>query len=94
MRRDPFQAIADPTRRKIIELVAVQPRSLSHIAQYFDISRPAISKQIKILEECGMLNVKQRGRERWCYAEYGTIKEIANWVMKYELYWTESISRF
>lgn len=93
MRRDPFQAIADPTRRKIIELVSVQPRSLGQIAEYFDISRPAISKQIKILEECGMIRVQQQGRERWCYMEFSTLKEVANWVMKYELYWIESVSR-
>ena len=93
MRRDPFQAIADPTRRKIIELVSVQPRSLGQITEYFDISRPAISKQIKILEECGMIRVQQQGRERWCYVEFSTLKEVANWVMKYELYWIESVSR-
>ena len=93
MRRDPFQAVADPTRRKIIELVSVEPRPLNQIAEYFDMSRPAISKHIKILRECNILQVERRGREHWCYAEFSTIKEIANWVMKYELYWTESLSR-
>ena len=93
MRRDPFQAIADPTRRKIIELISVEPRPLNHIAEYFNVSRPAISKHIRILKECNVIRVEQRGRERWYYAEFATIKEIANWVMKYELYWTESVSR-
>lgn len=93
MRRDPFQAIADPTRRNIIELLAAEPLSLNHIARHFDISRPAVSKHVKILEECGVVKIEKKGRERWCRVEFGQIKEIANWVMKYELYWMESLVR-
>lgn len=93
MRRDPFQAIADPTRRKIIELVSTEPRSLNHIALYFNISRPAVSKHVRILAECGVVKIEKKGRERWCTIEFARIKEIASWVMKYELYWTESLAR-
>ena len=93
MRRDSFQAIADPVRRRIIELVAVQPRSINQIAQYFSVSRPAISKHVKVLEACGMIEIEKRGRERWCRVNFNAIRDIANWAMKYELYWTESIAR-
>ena len=91
MRRDPFQAVADPTRRYIIELVAARPLPLNHIGKHFSMSRPAISKHIKILEECGVMKIKKKGRERWCYVEFGMLKEVANWVMKYELYWEENL---
>ena len=92
MRRDPFQAVADPTRRYIIELLAAQPLPITHINRHFDLSRPAISKHIKILEECGVIKINQKGRKRWCHVQFGTLKEIANWSMKYELYWEESLS--
>ncbi len=93
MRRDPFQAIADPNRRKIIELVAVQPRPINNIAHYFSMSRPAVSKHVRVLEGCGVITIEKRGRERWCHVNFGAIKDVANWAMKYELYWTESIAR-
>ncbi len=62
MRRDVFQAIADPTRRDIINLLAGSPMNLNTVADNFDISRPAISRHIKILTECGLLIINQQGR--------------------------------
>ena len=69
LRRDVYQAIADPTRRKIIALVAQQSLNLNAIASQFDVSRPAISKHIKILAECGLIIIVQQGRERYCKAK-------------------------
>ncbi len=66
MRRDVFQAIADPTRRQIINLLAHQAVTPNAVAESFDMSRQAISKHIKILTECGIITVKQQGRERIC----------------------------
>src|SRR5204863_302869 len=63
MRRDVFQAIADPTRREIINLIAHQKLNLNAVADKFSVSRPAISKHIKILTECGLISIKQQGRE-------------------------------
>ena len=63
MRRDVFQAIADPTRREIIELLAGKQLTLNAVADNFTISRPAISKQIKILTECGLVTITRQGRE-------------------------------
>ena len=62
IRRDVFQAIADPTRREIMDLVAHRSLNLNSIAENFDVSRQAISLHIKILTECGLLVIKQQGR--------------------------------
>ena len=66
MRRDIFQAIADPTRREIINLLVHKQLNLNSVADNFSVSRPAISKHIKILTECGLINIKQIGRESYC----------------------------
>ena len=86
-RRDVFQAIADPTRRQIINLIAQKPMNLNSIADNFDISRPAISQHIKLLAECGMVTIRQQGRERFCEAKLETLSEVSNWVDQYRQYW-------
>lgn len=87
MRRDVFQAIADPTRRAIINSIAHQSQNLNAVAEQFDISRPAISKHIKILTECGLIVVKQKGRERYCEARLNKLNEVADWVEQYRKFW-------
>lgn len=91
MRRDVFQAIADPTRREIINLLARQPLNLNAVAENFDISRPAVSKHIRILTECGLVVIKQQGRERFCRAELGKLKEVADWTEKYREFWNKKL---
>src|SRR5688572_26456224 len=91
MRRDVFQAIADPTRREIISLVARQPLHLNAIAENFDISRPAISKHIKILMECGLITIRQQGRERYCEARLQKLNEVSKWVDQYRIFWTKKL---
>lgn len=88
MRRDVFQAIADPTRREILHLLARQRLHLNAVAENFDISRPAISKHIKILTECGLLTIRQEGRERYCEAQLHKLKEVAEWIQQYHRFWT------
>lgn len=87
MRRDPWQALADPTRRKIIEVLAVGDQSINEIATNFDISRPAISKQLKILEESTLIEVSTMGRERICSLSLKPLEEISNWIKAYESFW-------
>ena len=87
MRRDVFQAIADPTRREIIGLLAKKTMNLNSVAEKFDISRPAISKHIKILTECGLVKIRQDGRERYCEARLQQLNEVTNWVEQYRQYW-------
>ena len=88
MRRDVFQAIADPTRRAIINLVAAKKMTLNEVADNFDISRPAISKHIKILSECGLIMIQQQGRERSCEAKLNSLNEVSEWVGQYKKFWT------
>jgi len=83
MRRDVFQAIADPTRREIISMIAHQTLNLNAVAEKFHQSRPAISKHIKILTECGLINIKQQGRERHCEARLEKPQEVSSWVDEY-----------
>ena len=87
MRRDVFQAIADPTRREIIHMLAQESLNLNAVADRFDISRPAISKHIKILTECGLVTIHPQGRERLCEAKLGSLNEVSDWVAQYRKFW-------
>jgi len=89
MRRDVFQAIADPTRREIINLVAYQSLNLNAIAENFDVSRPAISQHIKILIECGLIIIKKQGRERYCEAKLQQLSVVSDWVEQYRKVWEQ-----
>ena len=86
-RRDVFQAIADPTRREILNMVAYQPLNVNSVAENFDVSRAAIYKHMKILIECGLINMKQQGRERYCEAKLEKLNEVADWVEQYRKIW-------
>ena len=86
-RRDAFQAIADPTRRAILGLLAIQTLTLNAVAENFNISRPAISKHVKVLEECGLITIKQQGRERYCEAKFDKLNEVSKWVDQYKQFW-------
>lgn len=92
MRRDVFQAIADPTRREILNLLASDRMNLNTVADRFDISRPAISKHIKILTECGLITIKQQGRERYCEARLQNLNEVSDWVDQYKRFWTSKLN--
>jgi len=91
MRRDVFQAIADPTRRQIINMIANKSLNLNSVADSFDISRPAISKHIKILTQCGLITIKQQGRERYCEAKLQKLNEVSEWVEQYRTFWNNKL---
>src|SRR6201995_3696852 len=91
MRRDVFQAIADPTRRAIIDLLARNPQNLNTIADNFTISRPAISKQIKILTQCGLVTISRQGREHHCLANLKKMGEVAGWIDQYKTFWNNKL---
>ena len=92
MKRDIFQAIADPTRREIISLLAKgDSMNLNSIANQFDISRPAISKHVKILEECDLIDIHQEGRERICELRPEKLDPISNWVEKNKRIWNQRL---
>lgn len=88
-RRDVFQAIADPTRREIIGLLAQKSMNLNAISANFDVSRQAISLHIKILTECGLIVIRQQGRERFCEARFEQLGEVSDWVNQYKKFWTD-----
>jgi len=86
-KRDVFQAIADPTRREIINMIAKQPLNLNSIAEKFDMSRQAVSLHVKILTECGLIVIKPQGRERYCEAKLESLGQVAKWIEKYKQHW-------
>jgi len=90
-RRDVFQAIADPTRRAIIGMIAKEPTNVNTIAEQFDVSRQAISLHLKILAECGLLSMRQQGRERICEAKLEKLSEVNEWITQYKKFWTQKL---
>jgi len=93
MRRDVFQAIADPNRRAILGLLSQQRLTLNGVADNFRISRPAVSRHIKILAECGLVYVSQQGRERYCEVRLDKLREVSDWVEQYRLLWEQRFDR-
>jgi DNA-binding transcriptional ArsR family regulator len=87
MKRDVFQAIADPTRRAIISLIALQTMTPNAIAEHFDTSRQAVSKHLRILAECELVRQEQRGREIFYSLEIEKMKEIDEWLEQYRQIW-------
>jgi len=91
LRRDVFQAIADPTRREILDLLSTRALNLNAVAGHFEVSRPAISKHIKILTECGLIIVRQDGRERYCRADLQRLKEVDKWLDHIRKFWNQKL---
>ena len=90
-RRDVYQAIADPTRREIINIIADGPRNINAIAERFDISQQAISLHVKILVDCGLIVIQQQGRERFCAAKLDKLGEVSEWLDKYRRHWERKL---
>ncbi|HYC85557.1 MAG TPA: metalloregulator ArsR/SmtB family transcription factor [Chryseosolibacter sp.] len=93
-RRDVFQGIADPTRRHIIHLIARKSMNLNAIADKFDISRPAVSNHIKILNECGLVAIEQVGRERYCRIQPENLRKVSDWIDPFRELWEEKLNSF
>ena len=91
MHRDVFKAIADPTRREIINLIAHNSMNLNAVADNFEMSRPAVSKHIKILTQCGLLVIKKQGREHFCRADLQQLQQVTDWVEQYRKFWTQKL---
>ena len=87
MRRDIFQAIADPTRRAILLLLASQAMTPNAIAEEFHTSRQAVSKHIQILTKCDLVKQEQKGREIYYHIQANKIKEIDKWIEKFKNIW-------
>ncbi|WP_315822273.1 metalloregulator ArsR/SmtB family transcription factor [Paraflavitalea speifideaquila] len=93
LRRDVFQAIAEPTRRAILLLVAAQAMTAGAIASYFDTARPTVSKHLQILTECELLEQKQTGREIHYYINAKKMKEVADFIEPFRLMWDDRFTK-
>jgi DNA-binding transcriptional ArsR family regulator len=87
MKRDVFQAIADPTRRAIIALIAMQAMTPNAIAENFHTTRQAVSKHLRILTECELVKQEQKGREIYYSLDFEKMKEIDEWLEQYRAIW-------
>ena len=86
-RRDVYQAIADPTRRAIINMIAAKPRNMKAITEEFSLTQQAISLHVKVLADCGLVIIKQQGRERFCEAQLDQLREVDAWIAQYRKHW-------
>jgi DNA-binding transcriptional ArsR family regulator len=93
MRRDIFQAIADPTRRAIIALIALQAMTPNAIAEHFDTTRQAVSKHLRVLTECELVTQEQKGREIYYSLEIDKMKEIDEWLEQVQEIWEGNYKR-
>lgn len=93
MRRDIFQAIADPTRRAIIVLIALQAMTPNAIAENFNTTRQAVSKHLRILTECELIKQEQKGREIYYSLEVEKMKEIDKWIEQFRKIWENRFSQ-
>ena len=93
MRRDIFQAIADPTRRTIIALIAAQAMTPNAIAEHFDMTRQAVSKHLRILAECDLIQQEQKGREIYYQLEVDKMKEIDQWLEQFRKIWDKRFNQ-
>ena len=93
MRRDVFQAIADPTRRAILSLIAFQAMTPNALAEKFDSSRQAVSKHIKILVECQLVKQEQSGREIYYYFNAKKLKEVDKWLAQFRGMWENKFNQ-
>ncbi|HMJ70306.1 MAG TPA: metalloregulator ArsR/SmtB family transcription factor [Cyclobacteriaceae bacterium] len=93
MRRDTFQAIADPTRRAIITLIALQSMTPNAIAEHFDSTRQAVSKHLRILTECEMVKQEHKGREIYYSLEIQKMKEIDKWLHQFRIIWEQRFNQ-
>ncbi len=92
MRRDTFQGIADPTRREIILLLSKNDLTINKVAENFNVSRPAISKHVKILKECGLVEIRQQGRERYCSVNPKPLKDVYRWLAYFDRFWDKKLN--
>ncbi len=88
MRRDVFNAIADPTRRSILLSLTSESQNVNALADKFDMTRQAVSLHIKYLQECGVITIKKEGRERYCNIEAQKLTEVADWLGPFRKMWT------
>jgi DNA-binding transcriptional ArsR family regulator len=90
---DTFQAIADPSRRKMLKLLSKDSLTINSLAENFDMSRPAVSKHIKVLYAAGFISIKDIGRERYCTLKPDGFNELQEWISYFDKFWTSKLKK-
>jgi DNA-binding transcriptional ArsR family regulator len=88
---EPYRAIADSTRRAILDALAERERSVGDLCELFHVSQPAVSQHLKVLRESGLVRVESRGRHRFYALEPGPLREVHDWVGHYERFWNAKL---
>ena len=90
-RLDAFQAIADPSRRQILHLLSQDRHNINSLSENFKMSRPAVSKHIKVLEQAGFISIEGIGRERYCTLNEDGFSQISNWINYFDQFWNNKL---
>ncbi len=90
---DTFQVIGDPSRRKMLLLLSADSLTINSLAENFDMSRPAVSKHVKILETAGFISITDRGRERYCTLKKDGFEELQAWLNYFDEFWTSKLKK-
>jgi DNA-binding transcriptional ArsR family regulator len=90
---DPFQVIADPSRRQILKLLSKESLTINSLAENFDMSRPAVSKHIKILYNGGFISIQEIGRQRHCILKQDGFKELQQWIDYFDGFWSKKLKK-
>ena len=90
---DAFQVIGDPSRRKMLMLLSADNMTINSLADHFDMSRPAVSKHIKILHGAGFISIRDIGRERYCTLKQDGFNELQNWISYFDKFWTSKLKK-
>ena len=92
-RHDAFQVIADPSRRQILYLLSKDRQTINSLAENFEMSRPAVSKHIKVLSESGFISIEDIGRERYCSLHQDGFKELQKWLEYFDAFWDNNLKK-
>ena len=90
---DVFQVIADPSRRHMLMLLSKESLTINNLAENFDMSRPAVSKHIKILHAAGFISIRDIGRERYCTLKQDGFKDLQEWISFFDKFWTSKLQK-
>src|SRR5690349_987847 len=90
---DVFQVIGDPSRRKMLMLLSSDSLTINNLADHFDMSRPAVSKHIKILHNAGFISIEDIGRERYCTLKKDGFEELQAWISYFDKFWTSKLKK-
>ncbi|MEC3965842.1 metalloregulator ArsR/SmtB family transcription factor [Flagellimonas halotolerans] len=93
MRRDVFNAIADPTRRDILMSLTSKKQNVTALANQFDMTRQAVSLHLKYLQECGVISIEKEGRERYCHLEADQLTAVADWLEPFKILWEKRLNK-